>query len=162
MITLGFSRNNGSSRRQLALAASTLFVVGALHAQTPEPVTYLTFDEGSGTYAADSVGDHSATLLGGAGWTTGIVGSHALNLPGAYADMAAPVLDTTKSFTVAAWVKLNNTNGYQTFVSEDTSVEALSSCSCAVTAINFLLPFPTTSLSCRSRVSHRRRVNGIT
>ncbi|HET9379140.1 MAG TPA: LamG-like jellyroll fold domain-containing protein [Chthoniobacterales bacterium] len=127
MITLGFSRNNGSSRRQIALAASTLFVVGALHAQTPEPVTYLTFDEGSGTYAADSVGDHPATLLGGAGWTTGIAGPHALSLPGvpgAYADIAAPVLDTTKSFTVAAWVKLNNTNGYQTFVSEDTSVQA--------------------------------------
>ena len=28
-------------------------------------------------------------------------------------------VDTIKSYTVAAWVKLNNVNGYQTFVSED-------------------------------------------
>jgi hypothetical protein len=83
MITPRFSPKDGSSCRRLALAACTLLVVGALHAQTPEPVTYLTFDEGTGTYAADSVGDHPATLLGGAGWTTGIVGPHALSLPGA-------------------------------------------------------------------------------
>jgi hypothetical protein len=44
--------------------------------------------------------------------------------PGSYADVASPVLNTTQSFTVAAWVKLSNTSGYQTFVSEDTSVEA--------------------------------------
>jgi alpha-L-arabinofuranosidase len=65
--------------------------------------------------------------LGGARWTTGIVGAHALSLPGtpgSYADIASPVLDTTQSFTVAALVKLNNANGYQTFVSEDTNVEA--------------------------------------
>jgi hypothetical protein len=29
------------------------------------------------------------------------------------------VIDTTQSFTVAAWVKLGNTNGFQTFVSQD-------------------------------------------
>jgi alpha-N-arabinofuranosidase len=122
-----FSRKNGSSCRQLALAASTLLVVGVLRAQTIEPITYIPFDEGTGIYAADVVGDHRATLLGSAGWTAGIVGPYALSLPGtpgSYADIASPVLDTTKSFTVAAWVKLNDTNGYQTFVSEDTSVEA--------------------------------------
>ncbi|HEX3443094.1 MAG TPA: hypothetical protein VHS80_00135 [Chthoniobacterales bacterium] len=124
MIPPRFSRRIGSSCRQLALAASTLLVVGVLRAQTAEPVTYLPFDEGTGTHAADVVGDHPATLLGGAAWTTGIVGPHALSLPGtpgSYGDIASPVLDTTKSFTVAAWVKLNNTNGYQTFVSGDTS-----------------------------------------
>jgi hypothetical protein len=39
--------------------------------------------------------------------------------PGSYAEIPGDVLDTTKSYTVAAWVKLNNVNGYQTFVSED-------------------------------------------
>jgi hypothetical protein len=127
MIPPRFSRKNVSSCRQLALAASTLLVVGVLRAQTVEPVTYLPFDEGTGTYAADVVGDHPATLLGGAGWTAGIVGPYALSFPGtpgSYADIASPVLDTTKSFTVAAWVKLNDINGYQTFISEDTNVEA--------------------------------------
>lgn len=127
MITSRFARKDGIPSRRFILAVSTLFVVGVLHAQMPEPVTYLTFDEGTGTYAADSVGNHPAALVGGAGWTTGIVGPHSLNLPGApgsYADIASPVLNTTQSFTVAAWVKLNNANGYQTFVSEDTNVEA--------------------------------------
>lgn len=117
-------------------APVALFVVGLLQDQTasaqtpsnnagklPEPVTLISFDEGTGTYAADSVGDSPATLMGNAGWTTGLVGPYALALPGAagsYADVANTVLDTTESFSVAAWVKLNNTSGYQTFVSEDT------------------------------------------
>jgi hypothetical protein len=91
--------------------------------QAPNPVAYLTFDEGVGTVAHDSSGNNNdATLLGGAGWTTGLVGPGALNLTGAagsYADIPRDVVDTTKSFTVAAWVKLNSLGGYQTFVSED-------------------------------------------
>jgi len=128
-------RLTASCWRRLALAPAALFAVGVLHAQTvlnhattitiklPEPVTLLSFDEGTGTYAADSVGDHPATLMGQAGWATGLVGPYALGLPGvagSYADITSTVVDTTQSFSVAAWVKLNNTNGYQTFVSEDT------------------------------------------
>jgi alpha-L-arabinofuranosidase len=111
----------------LALA---LFVTTpvALRAQLPNPAAYLTFDEGTGTVAKDSSGNnHNATLFGAAGWTTGLVGPFALSLPGfpigfppgSYAEIPGDVLDTTKSYTVAAWVKLNNISGYQTFVSED-------------------------------------------
>jgi len=60
--------------------------------------------------------------LAQAGWTTGLVGPFALSLPGlpgSYAEIPGDVLDTTKSYTVAAWVKLKDVNGYQTFVSED-------------------------------------------
>jgi hypothetical protein len=125
-------RLTASSWRRLALAPAALFVVGVLHAQTPnhtsttklpEPVTLLSFDEGTGNLTADSVGDHPATLMGQAGWTAGLVGPYALSLPGvsgSYADITSTVVDTTQSFSVAAWVKLNNTNGYRTFVSEDT------------------------------------------
>ena len=127
-----FYRINASSWRRLALAPAALLLVSVLHAQTPskntiklpDPVTLLSFDEGTGTYAADSVGDHPATLLGQAGWTTGLVGPFALALPGvagSFADIQSTVVDTTQSFSVAAWVKLNNTNGFQTFVSEDTA-----------------------------------------
>ena len=112
-----------SSWRRLALAPAVLLAVGFIHAKNVEPLTYLTFDEGTGTYAADSTGDNPATLLGGAGWTAGLVGPFALSLPGtsgSFADISSTVVNTTQSFSVAAWVKLNNTDGYQTFVSEDT------------------------------------------
>src|SRR5205823_2321197 len=88
-------------------------------------VGYWAFEEGSGTTAADSTGNsRTATLASAASWTTGKVGSYALNLTGAntsYADVPASVVDTTKSFTVSAWVKLNSLSGYQTFVSLDGS-----------------------------------------
>jgi alpha-L-arabinofuranosidase len=80
-----------------------------------------TYDEGSGTTAADSSGNgHTATLGQAAGWTTGKVGDHALAVTGAAGSQATaggPVVDTGKSFSVGAWVKLNNTTGYQTIVS---------------------------------------------
>ncbi|MBV9274686.1 MAG: hypothetical protein JO333_12385, partial [Verrucomicrobia bacterium] len=77
------------SWRRLAFAPAAFLVVSSLPAQTinqstpglPQPVTLLSFDEGTGTIAADSVGDHPATLMGQAGWTTGLVGPFALALP---------------------------------------------------------------------------------
>jgi len=55
------------------------------------------------------------------------VGPFALNLSdavGSYADIPRDVVDTTKSFTVAVWVKLNSLGGFQTFVSEDSGFQA--------------------------------------
>jgi hypothetical protein len=42
--------------------------------------------------------------------------------PNSYAEIPTSVLDTRQSFTVAAWVKFNNVNGYQTVASIDASV----------------------------------------
>jgi Concanavalin A-like lectin/glucanases superfamily len=81
-----------------------------------------TFDEGSGTVAADSSGGgHPLTLQNGASWGGGVVGPNALSVDGSsqFGASTGPVIDTTASFTVSAWVNLNNTNGYQTFVSQD-------------------------------------------
>ena len=82
-----------------------------------------TFDEGSGTTAADSVSPgQPLTLENGAAWAPGTVGPYALSLNGTgdqYAQSSGPVVDTAHSFTVSAWVYLDNTNGYQTFVSQD-------------------------------------------
>jgi alpha-L-arabinofuranosidase len=90
------------------------------------PAAYLTFDEGSGTTAGDASGNgYAATLLGGAAWSTGVVGASSLALPGtpgSFAEVPGLIVDTTQSFTVAAWVKLNSLTGYQTFVSEDGDV----------------------------------------
>ena len=91
-------------------------------ASTPALSGHWTFDEGSGTTAADSVSPgHPLTLQGGAGWAPGTVGPSALSLSGdgEYAQSTGPVVDTTQSFTVSAWVYLDNANGYQTFVSQD-------------------------------------------
>jgi alpha-L-arabinofuranosidase len=115
-----------SSRAVAFLALLFATAAPPLHAQTETPAAYLKFDEGTGTVAADSSGNgHAATLFGGATWTTGLVGPSALATPGtggSYAEIPTPVVDTTRSFTVAAWVKLNNLDGWQTFVSEDGDV----------------------------------------
>ncbi|MBR7831739.1 hypothetical protein KDL01_00620 [Actinospica durhamensis] len=85
---------------------------------------YWTFDEGTGTTAADSSGSgHTGTLEAGASWTTGVVGAHAVSLTGAsnsYVDVPGPVVDTSQSYTAALWVKLNSVTGSnQTFTSID-------------------------------------------
>jgi Concanavalin A-like lectin/glucanases superfamily len=66
---------------------------------------------GDGTVAEDvSGGGHNATLAGGASWTDGVTGG-ALHLDGAagYATTTDLVPDTTKSFSVSAWVRLDRT-----------------------------------------------------
>ncbi|WP_285685380.1 ricin-type beta-trefoil lectin domain protein [Actinoplanes sp. NBRC 103695] len=70
-------------------------------------VAHLPMDETSGTTAADASGlGHRASLTGGAGWGPGQRGN-ALSLDGSN-DAAAtgtPVVQTTRSFSVAAWVR---------------------------------------------------------
>ena len=84
---------------------------------------YYSFDAGTGTTAVDTFGNsNTGTLQTGAGWTTGIVGTNALSLNGTtgYVDVANPVIDTTQSYTVATWVKLNTFSGSnQTLASID-------------------------------------------
>jgi alpha-L-arabinofuranosidase len=108
----------------VALAAAT----SAMAAPSPALTGHWSFDEGSGATASDSSGaGHPLTLQGGATWAPGVVGASALSvstpLKGAqqYAQSAGAVIDTTQSFTVSAWVYLNNVTGYQTFVSQDGS-----------------------------------------
>jgi len=115
-----------------SLSLAVFFVIPAsirqAQAAVPSTAAYLTFDEGAGTTAADASGNqHAATLFGTTGWTAGLVGQSALAVSGAvgsYAEVPTPIVDTTRSFTVAAWVKLNRVGGYQTFVSEDGNVQS--------------------------------------
>jgi alpha-L-arabinofuranosidase len=120
---------SGRLFRVLATALTAVsvlcFATGAASAAARPPTLtgHWTFDEGSGTSAADSVSPgEPLTLEDGAGWAPGTVGPYALSLDGTsqeYAQTADPVIDTDQSFTVSAWVYLDNTNGYQTFVSQD-------------------------------------------
>ncbi|MCK8678366.1 LamG-like jellyroll fold domain-containing protein [Streptomyces lichenis] len=79
-------------------------------------------DEGSGTTARDGgPQQRPLKLSAGTGWTPGVSGS-ALSFDGQgqYAQTDGPVLDTTKDYTVSAWVKLASLPGnYATAVSQD-------------------------------------------
>ncbi|MDH6433861.1 alpha-N-arabinofuranosidase [Streptomyces sp. SAI-144] len=90
----------------------------------PAAAAHWSFDEGSGTTAADASGNaHTATLQGAAGWDTGKVGAHSLSLTaGGNATASGPVVDTSKAFSVSAWVNLAQLGGYQTAVSIDGTV----------------------------------------
>ena len=112
------------NRPAVPASAGTRPAAGARPAASPaaaaaEPDARYPFDEGSGRTAADAEGGAPATLVSTAGWGPGIQGASALTTqPGGYA-RTGTVLDTTASFTVSTWVKLANTNGYQTVVSAD-------------------------------------------
>src|SRR5690606_23446111 len=79
------------------------------------------FDEGEGTTAADSVGDHAASGTGE--WVTGHDGTGtAIHLDGEDDHFATegPVVDTTGSYTVSAWVQLDELPGnWSTIVGQD-------------------------------------------
>ncbi len=79
-------------------------------------------DEGSGTIANDTSGNgNSGTLRGKATWSTGIAGKSAVSLDGSsgYVDIHRTVVDTSKSYSVAASVNLTKTSAWQTAVSID-------------------------------------------
>ncbi|MEU6525407.1 LamG-like jellyroll fold domain-containing protein [Streptomyces sp. NPDC046924] len=81
-----------------------------------------TLDEGTGTTAKDDgPNGRPLTLTDGTAWTSGVSGS-ALKFDGRgqHARTAGPVLDTTGSYSVSAWVRLDSLPGnYATAVSQD-------------------------------------------
>ncbi|KAE8753427.1 hypothetical protein FSO04_45270 [Paraburkholderia madseniana] len=71
--------------------------------------TYLAFDDGTGTSAADSSGNGNAgTLVGGVTWATGKVGK-AVSLDGSrgYVSLPTGIVSGLGDFTIAAWVYWN-------------------------------------------------------
>uniref|UniRef100_UPI002446690F glycerophosphodiester phosphodiesterase family protein n=1 Tax=Streptomyces albus TaxID=1888 RepID=UPI002446690F len=80
-------------------------------------------DESAGeTHAGGGSGAGMAASVAGRGARLGVAGrtGTGLRLDGSsgYAATAGPVVDTTKSFSVSAWVKLENKDGNYTFVSQ--------------------------------------------
>ena len=76
--------------------------------------THLTFDEGSGTQAADSSGNlHNAVLVNGA-WGAGKAGSAvSLNGSNAYVSLPDDLMTDLADCTIAAWVYWNGGNAWQ-------------------------------------------------
>lgn len=80
------------------------------------------FDEGTGTAASDLSGRGlTATLQGGAGWHTGRDGNTGwFDGAAGYAETAGPVIiDTSRSFSVAAWAFLKAGTHYATVFGQD-------------------------------------------
>jgi hypothetical protein len=91
---------------------------------TVSAAAHWTFSEGTGTTAADSSGNnHAATLSGGYTWNTGIPSAMYFNGTNGSAATSGPVLDTTGSFTVSAWVQLQTAapSQWETFVVQEAS-----------------------------------------
>jgi len=115
---------------QARVRASNLSVIAAGQSTATAPpgkpgltgIDHWTFNEGSGTTAADSSGNNPLTLLGGAGWTAGRSGSAlALNGAGQSAEAGKTLVNTEgANYSVSAWVRFNRIDGaFQTIASQD-------------------------------------------
>ncbi|GAA3788275.1 hypothetical protein GCM10022403_023440 [Streptomyces coacervatus] len=82
-----------------------------------------TLDDGTGTTAKDGVGALDGTLSGAYSWATDTGRGKVLSLTGTtgYAATSGPAVDTSKSFTVSAWVNLTSLTANSTFVSQSDS-----------------------------------------
>ncbi|MFD2766541.1 LamG-like jellyroll fold domain-containing protein [Micromonospora eburnea] len=85
------------------------------------PVAYWAFDESAGSTVADAGAGsgHPVTLANGAGRSAGRL-SRAGKFDGVddYGVTAGPVLDTTKAFSVSAWVRLTSNSRNNTIISQ--------------------------------------------
>ena len=103
------------------MALGVTLTVGQAQAQTPS--AHWTFDQGSGSTATDSSGNNrTASLTGpGATWTpSSKVGPYALSLSGSsFVRATSRLVNTSGSFTAAAWVKLNSLDGFHGILSKD-------------------------------------------
>ncbi|MEU0213462.1 LamG domain-containing protein [Streptomyces canus] len=77
-------------------------------------------DDGSGTTTKDKAGTLDATLSGAYSWATDTNRGKILKLTGTtgYAATTGPAIDTSKSFTVSAWVNPTSLTANSTFVSQ--------------------------------------------
>ncbi|MFC0547272.1 LamG-like jellyroll fold domain-containing protein [Kutzneria chonburiensis] len=79
--------------------------------------------EGTGTSLADASGNnHPVTLTGGGvAWAPATDDAPALRFagPDGHGATSGPVLDTTQSFTVSAWAKISDLNGYYAVASQN-------------------------------------------
>ena len=95
------------------------------------PKAHWKLDETAGATTLTAVtreGEPAITDLTSGGVTLGVDGQAgtAMRADGAsgYAETTAPVIDTTKSYAVASWVKLANTNGFATVMGQDGTIRS--------------------------------------
>lgn len=106
-------------------------------ASPANPVSYFPLDEGQGTSTADTMDtSRTATATGAFDWTRGRVGERsgqsyrlegtAIDIDGSTARMATgePVVDTGGAFSVAAWVRMDDTDRNRTAVAQTGTVHS--------------------------------------
>lgn len=76
--------------------------------------------DGTDSNAVDTTGGLNATLGGGYTWASDTSRGQVLSLNGStgYGQASGPAVDTSKSYTVSAWVKLNSLAANSSFVSQ--------------------------------------------
>jgi hypothetical protein len=84
-------------------------------------VGYWPLNENGGDTANDEAGNNNGRLVNGPTWTAGKSGSAVqFNGSNQYIDTGKTILNTTASYSAAAWVRLNSAGGaFQTVVSQD-------------------------------------------
>ena len=101
-------------KRTICLVSVLLLAGSAVvSAATPGPVGWWKFDETAGTTAADAVGGHNGTLLGGPTWVAGKMNG-ALQFDGTddYVDLPiGSLISTLSDITVATWADFSNAGG---------------------------------------------------
>ncbi|WP_345559098.1 LamG-like jellyroll fold domain-containing protein [Nonomuraea rosea] len=95
---------------------------------TPDPdlKARWSFDEGTGTIAADSSSNDHTVTLNGATWATGKDQS-GVQLNGtstSYGVTNGPVIHTNGSYTVSGWARIDNTTADHTLASQDGAVNS--------------------------------------
>jgi peptidoglycan hydrolase-like protein with peptidoglycan-binding domain len=97
-----------SFRRSFILSFSILVLSGSLFSFASADITtglagYWTFDEGAGTTAGDSSGSNTGTLINGATWTTGNIGSGAVSLDGVDGRVDLGDISGIENVSAATW-----------------------------------------------------------
>ena len=105
-----------------AIALEALFNHPAIsHAATPGLAGYWPLDNGAGNTATDTSGSgHNGTLTNGPTWVSGKSGT-ALRFNGSNTSVTinTNVVDTSGSFSVAAWLSLSDLTTWRSAVSQD-------------------------------------------
>ncbi|MFE9647276.1 glycerophosphodiester phosphodiesterase family protein [Streptomyces sp. NPDC006365] len=103
-------------------ADATSISGGTLPAHLQELASFPLDEAAGSTRVSGGMGAGLVATVAGGGAQLGVAGKVGtglmLNGTSAYAATAGPVVDTTKSFSVSAWVKLDNKNTNYTFLSQ--------------------------------------------
>jgi len=95
---------------KLFLLVSVVLILGLTGSTSAELIGRWKLDEGSGTTAADSIGDNDGTLYGDTSWAEGILdGALSFDGDGDYVDCGNdPIFNPSESFSITLWAYIND------------------------------------------------------